>query len=50
MHFSSEWSRNVAQSLLCVFRCHQSRVVPAVGGQQLAHTPDAYDLPLPPSP
>lgn len=44
--------QNVADRLLCVFRCHQSRVEPVSGGQQLAHKHDAYEhlIMLPPSP
>ena len=34
---------NVAECLLCVFRCHQHRVEPVSGGQQLVHRPDAYE-------
>lgn len=40
-------AQTAAGCLLCVFRCHQRRVEPVSGGQQLVHGPDAYEhLPL----
>lgn len=35
-------AENLAECQVCVFRCHQGRVEPILGGQQLAHRPDPY--------
>lgn len=35
-------AQNVAECHVCVFRCHQCRVEPLIGGQQLVHRPAPY--------